>query len=75
MKSPEEMVKALDDVYKIEDVGIVLVDRDFSSQVKETVERMRVKHAVPVLVEVPGRKAGADTDLKSTIGRIMGVKV
>lgn len=75
VKSPDEMVKALDDAYKAGDTGIILVDRDYSSQVKEKVERMRVKHAVPVLVEVPGRKAGADIDLKSTISRLMGVKM
>lgn len=73
--SPEEMVKTLDDVYKKEDVGIILVDRDYSSQVKEKVEKMRVKYAVPVLVEVPGRRVSANIDLKSTISRIMGVNI
>lgn len=73
--TPEEMVKALDSVYKMEDVGIVLVDRDYSSQDKERVERMRLRQAIPVLVEVPGRREGAAIDLKSTISRIMGVKV
>src|SRR5512137_3012246 len=73
--SPEEMVKALDDVYKKEDVGIILVDRDYSSQVKEKVEKMRVKYAMPVLVEVPGRRSSADIDIKSTMSRIMGVKI
>lgn len=73
--SPEEMVKALDDVYKKEDVGIILVDRDYSSQVKDKVEQMRVKYALPALVEVPGRREGADINIKSTISRIMGVKI
>lgn len=73
--NPEEMVKTLDDVYKKEDVGIILVDRDYSSQVKEKVEKMRVKYAVPVLVEVPGRRVSANIDLKSTISRIMGVNI
>jgi vacuolar-type H+-ATPase subunit F/Vma7 len=73
--SPEEMAKALDHVYKMESSGIILVDRDYSSQVKEKVEQLRLKHAMPVLVEVPGRKGSADIDLKSTISRIMGVKM
>ena len=75
VKTPEEMLSALEDVYKIKDAGIVLVDRDYSSQIKDKIERMRVKQAIPVLVEMPGRKTGADTDLKSMVGRIMGVKV
>lgn len=71
----EEMAKALDSVYRMEDVGIVLVDRDYSSQLKEKVELMRVKYPVPVLVEVLGKSGEAGTDLKSTISRIMGVSV
>lgn len=71
----EEMAKALDSVYRMEDVGIVLVDRDYSSQLKEKVELMRLKYPVPVLVEVLGKSGEAETDLKSTISRIMGVSV
>lgn len=72
---PEETVKALERAYKADETGIILIDRDYSSQVKEKVEQMRLRYAVPVLVEVPGRKGGADIDLKSTISRIMGVKI
>jgi len=57
------------------DVGIVLVDRDYSSQVKDRIAYLKLKRVMPVLVEVPGRRVSADVDLKSTISRIMGVKV
>jgi len=30
---------------------------------------------MPVLIEVPGRHLSADVDLKSTISKIMGVKI
>ena len=73
--SGEEMAKAMDRVYKMGDNGIVLLDREYSIQIKEKVEKMRLKYAVPVLVEVPGRKGSTDIDLKSTISRIMGVKI
>lgn len=71
----EEMLKALDTVYKMEGVGIILVDRDYSSQVKGKIEQMRIKYALPTLVEVPGKREGADINIKSTISRIMGVKI
>jgi vacuolar-type H+-ATPase subunit F/Vma7 len=34
-----------------------------------------MKLVFPVIVEVPGRKTSVDIDLKSTISRIMGVKM
>jgi vacuolar-type H+-ATPase subunit F/Vma7 len=73
--SADELVDALDIAYKTEGVGIILVDRDYSSQVKAKVEGLRVKYALPVLVEVPGRRGGPDIDIKSTITRIMGAKI
>jgi vacuolar-type H+-ATPase subunit F/Vma7 len=75
VSSSDELIRALDLAYKAEDVGIVLVDRDYSFQVKDQVEELRVKYALPVLIEVPGRKAGSDIDIKSTITRIMGAKI
>jgi vacuolar-type H+-ATPase subunit F/Vma7 len=73
--SADELVDALDTAYKTEGVGIILVDRDYSSQVKAKIEGLRVKYALPVLVEVPGRRGGPDIDIKSTITRIMGAKI
>jgi vacuolar-type H+-ATPase subunit F/Vma7 len=73
--SADELVDALDIAYKTEGVGIILVDRDYSSQVKAKVEGLRVKYALPVLVEVPGKRGGPDIDIKSTITRIMGAKI
>jgi vacuolar-type H+-ATPase subunit F/Vma7 len=73
--SADELIEALDTAYKAKEVGIILVDRDYSSQVKARVEELRVKHALPVLVEVPGRRGGPDIDIKSTITRIMGAKI
>ncbi|MGA2573648.1 MAG: V-type ATP synthase subunit F [Candidatus Methanomethylicaceae archaeon] len=73
--SGEELLKSLEDVLKTGNLGIVLVDHDYSSQVKDKIEQIKMKSVVPVIVEVPGRKTSADIDLKSTISRIMGVKM
>jgi len=75
VSSPEELLKAVDKVFKMEDVGVVLVDRDYSSQVKDRIEYLKLKRVMPVLVEVPGRRISGEIDLKSTISKIMGVKV
>ena len=73
--SGAELLKAVDTVLKMQDVGIVLVDSDYSSQVKDKIEQIKMKYAIPVLVEVPGRKTTAEIDLRSTISKLMGVKV
>jgi vacuolar-type H+-ATPase subunit F/Vma7 len=73
--SGEELLKSLEVVLKMGNLGIVLVDRDYSSQVKDKIEQIKMKSVIPVIVEVPGRKTSTDIDLKSTISRIMGVKM
>ena len=73
--SPEELLKSLQSNSKRSDVGIILLDHDYSSQVKDKVDAIKLKKEIPVLLEVPGRRSSADVDLKATISKIMGVKV
>ena len=75
ISSPEELLSEVEKVFKMGDVGIVLVDRDYSSQVKDRIEYLKLKRVMPVLVEVPGRRVTSEIELKSMISRIMGVKV
>ena len=75
VSSGTELLKAVETVLKIQDVAIVLVDNDYSSQVKDKIEQIKMKYAIPVVVEVPGRKTSAEVDLRSTISKLMGVKV
>jgi vacuolar-type H+-ATPase subunit F/Vma7 len=75
VSSGQELLKSLETILKTSNLGIVLVDHDYSSQVKDKIEQIKMKLVVPVIVEVPGRKTSADIDLKSTISRIMGVKM
>ncbi|MDD1776301.1 MAG: V-type ATP synthase subunit F [Candidatus Methanomethylicus sp.] len=75
VNSPEEFSKTLDSIINREDIGIILLDYDYSSQAKEKVDMIKLKKELPVLVEVPGRRSSADVDLKATISKIMGVKM
>ena len=75
INSPDELLKSLESLNHRNDVGIVLLDHDYSSQVKEKVDVIKLKKEIPVLLEVPGRRSSAEVDLKATISRIMGVKV
>ena len=75
INSPDELLKSLESLNHRNDVGIVLLDHDYSSQVQEKVDVIKLKKEIPVLLEVPGRRSSAEVDLKATISRIMGVKV
>ncbi|MGC8936159.1 MAG: V-type ATP synthase subunit F [Candidatus Methanomethylicaceae archaeon] len=75
VSSEEEFLSSLESALKMEDVGVVLVDSDYSSMVRETISSLKIKRVLPVIIEVPGRRTSAEVDLKSTISRMMGVKV
>ncbi len=73
--TPNDMVKSIQSLMKREDAGIILLDYDYSSKLKDEIVALRMKNPTPVLVEVPGRHSTAEIDLKSTISKIMGVKM
>jgi|GEM_PF-582564 len=75
INTPDEMLSAIQPLLKREDAGIILLDYDFSSKLKGDLDKLRSKRAMPILVEVPGRHLSAEVDLKSTISKIMGVKM
>lgn len=75
VSSDKELMEALETVASKGEAGIALIDSDFTSSVKDRVERLKLRSRLPVIVEVPGRRRGADVDLKAMISRIMGVKV
>ncbi|MEM3365636.1 MAG: V-type ATP synthase subunit F [Candidatus Methanomethyliaceae archaeon] len=75
VSSKEEFLSSLESALKMEDVGVVLLDSDYSSMAQELVSSLKIKRVLPIIMEVPGRKSFAEVDLKSIISRMMGVKV
>lgn len=75
VSSKEEFMISLESALNMEDVGLILLDSDYSSLVREHVSSLKIKRVLPVILEVPGRKTSAEVDLKSIISRMMGVKV
>ncbi len=73
--TPSDMLSSIQPLLKREDAGIILLDYDFSSKIKDDLDKLRSKRTMPILVEVPGRHLSAEVDLKSTISKIMGVQM
>lgn len=75
VSSKEDFIKSINEALKLEDVGMILLDSDYSSMVREDVTSLKVKKVMPIILEVPGRKTTPEVDLKSIISRMMGVRV
>lgn len=71
----DDFLRALESLSSNEEAGIVLMDSDYVSTVREKIEKLKIRSKLPVFLEVPGRKSGTTVDLKAMISRIMGVKV
>ena len=75
VSSKEEFLASLESALRMDDVGVILLDSDYSSMAQEIVSSLKIKRILPLLVEVPGRRISAEVDLKSIVSRMMGVKV
>lgn len=75
VSSPESFLESLKASVTKEGLGIILLDQDYASKVKDEVYNIKLKRELPVLIEVPGRRTAAEVDLKATVSRIMGVKI
>jgi len=75
VSSKEEFLNKLEEVLKFDDVGLLLLDSDFSSLVTDYIYKLKVKRALPFIIEVPGLKTIPKTEIKSMLGKAMGVEI
>jgi len=62
--SKEEFLKAIEKVLRMNDIGIILLDSDFSSLVKDYIRNLKIKTTIPFIIEVPGLKFIPEMDIK-----------
>ena len=75
--TPDEINKALDDALASEEIGIILITQDASSQIQVRMDQLRQKSTVPLVVEIPGPN-GTSADQPSigdVLLRAIGVKI
>jgi V/A-type H+-transporting ATPase subunit F len=73
----EELLGALDAAMADEELGIVLVTEDAAALARQRVDMLKVRSAVPILVEIPGPE-GPHPDrppISEIIRRTIGVKI
>jgi vacuolar-type H+-ATPase subunit F/Vma7 len=72
-----EALDALKKAVTMEDVEIILVTDDFSSQIQNTIDTIRSKSTTPMIVEIPTRleATGGPTSTQKLMKEIMRIRV
>ena len=75
-KTDAEVDRALDEALKDPDVGIVLVTADAARLIPSRMNQLKMRSAVPLVVEIPGPEGPApdEPSLREVIQRAVGVK-
>jgi vacuolar-type H+-ATPase subunit F/Vma7 len=74
--SPEEAQQALYKALTRPDLAVIIVSEEFSSQLREEIDKERLSHLTPLIVEVPGRfGATGEIRMSDLITKTLGIKV
>jgi len=66
------LVKAVENF----DVSIVIVSEDFSTELRATIDELRLNRIAPLILELPGRSGPSGAiDMSRIVGKAIGVKV
>jgi vacuolar-type H+-ATPase subunit F/Vma7 len=58
------------------DVAIVIISEDFSTQMRDTIDKIRLTQIAPLIVELPGQSGPSGSiDMSSIVRKAIGVKV
>ncbi len=77
VSTAKELRQALDDAVADHDVGIILVTEDVADLDRPRVEKLMMRSAIPLVVELPG-PSGPNPDrptLSEIVRRTIGVKI
>jgi len=58
------------------DVAIVIISEDFSTDLRETIDELRLNRIAPLIIELPGRSGPSGAiDMSRIVGKAIGIKV
>ena len=66
------LVKAVENI----DVTIVIISEDFSTELRATIDELRLNRIAPLIIELPGRSGPSGAiDMSHIVGKAIGIKV
>lgn len=74
VNSPEELIKEVERNVIREDIGLIIVDEEFSKHVRDKINRVRAERAIPLIYELSGiRLEKEKIDYRTALRKILGV--
>lgn len=74
-QSPDEAREALEEAYRMENLGVIVLPERIAATVREEVDRLVYKTTFPLLIEIPDRLGPLDgrRSIKDLIREAVGV--
>ena len=66
------LFKAVEDV----DVALIIISEDFSTKMRDSIDKLRLNRIEPLIIELPGRMGPSGAiDMSNIVRKAIGVKV
>lgn len=66
------LFKSVEDV----DVAVIIIGEDFSTKIRDSIDKLRLDRIAPLIVELPGRSGPSGAiDMSAIVRKAIGVKV
>lgn len=76
VSSVEEARHALSRAVESADVAVIFVSEEFSTKMRDKIDKLRLSRIAPLIVEIPGTLGPSKaTNLRDIIGKAVGVKI
>ncbi len=71
-----EAREALSRALNRKDLALIMIEEDFSTQIRAEIGKNRFENATPLILEVPGRKGPlGETRMSELVSKTLGIKV
>jgi V/A-type H+-transporting ATPase subunit F len=76
VSTAEEAQRALDKAVENIDVALIMISEDFSTEMRDNIDTLRLNRIAPLIVELPGRRGpSGEIDMSKIVQKAIGVKV
>lgn len=66
------LFKAVENV----DVALIIISEDFSTKIRDSIDKLRLNRIAPLIIEIPGRLGPSGTvDMSNIVRKAIGVNV
>ncbi|BED92606.1 MAG: ATP synthase subunit F [Candidatus Paraimprobicoccus trichonymphae] len=75
LNGKNEVIKKLNEVLKMNDVGIVLITKKLVNLCKDYFFEIKSKYKIPIMVEIPDRYSNGGSSISDYVANSIGIKI